>query len=147
MRVGEICKRDIPTLRADDSLIAAIRLFAEEHVTDLLVVDAGGDVAGVLGERDVLAALALRDVHRPFGLTVGDMRVEPARVAKPSDDVGAVVRALLSEGRRVAAVVHDGRLVGALSLGDLMHVIARDPSNAVELAIADADPASSDRAH
>ncbi len=133
MRVGEICRREVATIRREDSLVTGIRRFVSEHTTDLVVVDEHHIPIGVLTERDILAALVLRVPSRASSLTVGDVRFAGVPTVEARDEVADVIRALLHERRRCAAVVRDGRLVGTLDFDDVMRVVARDPSNLSEL--------------
>jgi len=62
--VGEICSRDITTVRPTDSVGSAVRLMRERALRRLPVVDAGGIVVGIVSlgdlavERDPRSALA-----------------------------------------------------------------------------------------
>ncbi|MFO0615401.1 MAG: CBS domain-containing protein [Polyangiaceae bacterium] len=135
MRVGEICRRDVATIRREDPLLTGIRRFVTEHTTDLVVVDEHEVPIGVLTERDILASIVLRTAPRTNGLTVGDIRFSGVRTVETHDDVAETIRALLREQRRCAAVVTDGRLVGTLDFDDVMRVVAADPSNLSELSV------------
>lgn len=133
MRVGEICRRDVATIRREDSLVAGIRRFVAEHTTDLIVVDERAVPLGVLTERDILSALVLRNPSRASTLKVGDVRFAGVHTVEARDEVIDVIRALLLERHRCAAVVSDGRLVGSIDFDDVMRVVAHDPSNLSEL--------------
>jgi len=62
--VGEICSREITTVRPTDSVGSAVRLMRERALRRLPVVDAGGIVVGIVSlgdlavERDPRSALA-----------------------------------------------------------------------------------------
>lgn len=135
MRVGEICRRDVATIRREDPLLTGIRRFVTEHTADLVVVDEHEVPIGVLTERDILASIVLRTAPRTNGLTVGDIRFSGVRTVGTHDDVAETIRELLREQRRCAAVVSDGRLVGTLDFDDVMRVVAADPSNLSELSV------------
>jgi len=69
VRVAEAMTRDVVTASADTELVAAARLMGERKIRHLPVVE-GENLLGMIGIRDVLAALAERlwrsrdeDVH------------------------------------------------------------------------------------
>jgi CBS domain-containing protein len=59
LRVGEVMTRDVVSVSPDDDVLAAARLMGERRIRHLPVVQ-GEHVLGVVGIRDVVAALAER---------------------------------------------------------------------------------------
>jgi CBS domain-containing protein len=112
------------TLAADVSLESAARELHTRKVGALVVLDESGAVAGVLSERDVVREVARR----------GEKALEDRVSAAMSRSViTAHLQETVDEGlarmtdRRVRhlPVIEDGRLVGIVSIGDLVkHRIA-----------------------
>jgi CBS domain-containing protein len=109
---------DTVTVDASDSVGAAVALLAERRIGAVPVMSEGA-VIGVLSERDVLYRLA------QDGAAMLDARVE-AVMTSPAITVTrdlSVLNALaLMTRRRVRhlPVVDDGRMVGFVSIGDLV---------------------------
>lgn len=56
-RIASTARREVPSLREEDSLRAAIARIVELDVPALPVVDAGGKLLGIFGEREFIGAL------------------------------------------------------------------------------------------
>jgi CBS domain-containing protein len=91
----------------------------ELHIGALLVVDADGAIRGIVSERDIVRALGR---HRADLLTmpVTDVLTSQVRTCAPDETV-AVAMARMTAGRfRHLPVLDGGRLVGMVSIGDLV---------------------------
>jgi CBS domain-containing protein len=96
----------------------AARLWAR-RVGSLVVVDEHGDVVGLVSERDVVRVVAEAggdDLNRP----VGDFMNRDVLVATPSDTVEAILERMTDRRIRHLPVCHERRLVGIVSIGDLV---------------------------
>lgn len=106
----------------DDSVFAAVQLMADKGA-GALVVD--GRVAGVISERDcarkvMLEGKAARDTR------VGDIMTTPVVSVAPDHTVDECLRLMTDKRIRHLPVLEGGRLVGVVSIGDLVrHVISR----------------------
>jgi CBS domain-containing protein len=108
----------VETIGAGDCLFDAVRRLGEKRIGALPVIDQDG-IVGIMSERDVI--YCLRD-HGPEVLDWPVSRVmsAPAITAEPSMDVLAAL-ALMTQCRiRHLPVVADGRLLGIVSIGDLV---------------------------
>lgn len=100
------------------SVFDAVRLMAEKNVGALLVLE-GGTVAGMVTERDyarkvVLMARSSKDTP------VRDIMTSPVVCVRP-DQTSEECMALMTEKRlRHLPVMDQGRLVGLISIGDLV---------------------------
>ncbi|MCJ2029695.1 CBS domain-containing protein [Methylobacterium sp. J-043] len=97
----------------------AIHLLAEKQIGALVVGDAEGRVIGILSERDVMRALASEGasaLDRPISHHMTAKVVTCTRRASIED-----VMETMTEGRfRHLPVVEEGRLVGVVSIGDVV---------------------------
>ncbi|MGE5505395.1 MAG: EAL domain-containing protein [Actinomycetota bacterium] len=62
--VGAIASRPLITITHDDSLLAARNLLEEHHIRHIGVIDAEGELIGLLSFSDILATLQYEYVHR-----------------------------------------------------------------------------------
>jgi CBS domain-containing protein len=121
MNIASILARKgsrIVTCRAEQSIRQALTLLAEHNIGALVVVDDAGGAAGMLSERDVVREAA-RD-ERLFGRTVGEIMTRAVIVGVPVDDLRAVRHTMTERRIRHVPVVADGRLVGIVSIGDVV---------------------------
>ncbi len=111
----------VHTVSPDDTVLDALRLMAERDIGAVLVTS-GADLVGILSERDyarkmVLHGKSSRDTAVREVMTSHLVTVAPD---KTCDDC----MALMTDKRiRHLPVVDDGRLVGIISIGDIVRAV------------------------
>lgn len=106
----------IPPRRTVDE---AIHLLAEKRIGALVVGDAEGRVIGILSERDVMRALATAGAAA-LDHPVSDYMTQKVVTCTRRTSVENVMETM-TEGRfRHLPVVEDGRLIGVVSIGDVV---------------------------
>lgn len=106
------------TIGADDSVYEAIRLMAEKGIGALVVTD-GDSIAGIITERDYARKVVLMD-RSSKATPVRDIMSKAVRFVRP-DQTTEDCMALMTERRmRHLPVIDNGRLVGMVSIGDLV---------------------------
>jgi CBS domain-containing protein len=123
---------EVATISAEASVGDAVQLLGERKIGALPVVD-GDQVAGIISERDVI--YCLRDHGSDvLGWPISRVMTAPAITVDPSTPVLSAL-AMISQRRiRHLPVVADGRLVGIVSIGDLVkHRIERIESEAAAM--------------
>ena len=115
---------DVWVVHPDDSVFAAVRLMADKGA-GALVVAIDGRVAGVVSERDCARRVVLEG-KAPLDTRVGDIMTAPAVSVAPDHTVDECLRLMTDKRIRHLPVLEGGRLVGVVSIGDLVrHVISR----------------------
>jgi CBS domain-containing protein len=109
---------DVETVEADTSVRDAVALLAERRIGALPVVR-GGEVAGIMSERDVIYCL------RSDGAAVLDWPVErimtsPAITVERDHQVMGALSLMTRRRIRHLPVVEGGRIIGIVSIGDLV---------------------------
>lgn len=99
-------------------VLEAIKLLAERGIGALLVME-GEQVVGIVTERDYA-----RKVHIKGRLSdntpVSDIMTSPVMYVRP-DQTNEQCMALMTENRlRHLPVMHEGKLIGLISIGDLV---------------------------
>ena len=123
MRISEILRNKgkfVATVRPDATVRALLALLSERNIGAVVVSeDDGATISGIVSERDVVRRLhdrgdpVLDDAVSSI-MTTG---VRTCRLDDTSDDL----RPVMIEYRvRHLPVVHDGRLVGIVSIGDVV---------------------------
>ncbi|OGA67991.1 MAG: hypothetical protein A3G83_06870 [Betaproteobacteria bacterium RIFCSPLOWO2_12_FULL_68_20] len=130
MRIKEICSRAVAVAARSTSLREAAHLMREHHVGALVVIDTKEGVArpvGMLTDRDIVVEVVAATGADPDTLTVGEvMSGEPATVAEDLGVFEAVEVMCDRAVRRLPVVAADGRLVGIITLDDLLRVLSTE---------------------
>ena len=121
MRVRDLirAKADkVITVQAKDDLSTAIGLLMRHNIGGLPVLADDGSVVGILAERDVVRAAH----ETPF--TFGSRRVHdlmrPAPTCEADDAIADAMHRMTAQRQRHFLVLDQGKLVGVLSVGDLL---------------------------
>jgi CBS domain-containing protein len=113
-----------------DSVLRAIEIMATRHVGALLVMSEG-TLLGVISERDYARKVILKN-RSSHDTPVSDIMSSPAVGVTPDDTVHHCMQ-LMTEGRfRHLPVVKSGRVVGMLSIGDLVKAVIQEQSQHIE---------------
>jgi CBS domain-containing protein len=95
-----------------------VDLLVRHNCGSLLVVD-GGQLLGIITERDILRAVA--SVDRPLSqCQVRDRMTVDLVVGGPDDAIGEVMGLMTQHRVRHLPVMEDDRLVGIVSIGDVV---------------------------
>ncbi|WP_066802927.1 CBS domain-containing protein [Sphingomonas asaccharolytica] len=109
---------EVVTLTADHTVADAVKLLAERRIGAVPVMR-GDQVVGIFSERDVIHCVASQGAAGLNG-PVGEAMTAPAiSVARDEAVLGALT--LMTQRRiRHLPVVEEGRLIGFVSIGDLV---------------------------
>jgi len=110
---------DTITIEPTADLAAAAKLLAQHRIGAVVICGAGGRLAGILSERDIVRALA---DHGSDALTlpVGQVMTRNVMICSEEDDVPRLMERMTSGRFRHLPVLDDGRLVGLVSIGDVV---------------------------
>jgi len=131
MNVGDICTREVVTVRESDELTDAAQLMREKHVGLLVVVgpmaaESAFKPIGVLTDRDIVVAVVARETD-PRSLRVGDLMTRQPLVVDETASVGSASGEMRRIGvRRMPVIGRSGELVGILSLDDILGSISQE---------------------
>ena len=121
MLVSDLIKRkgSAVTSAPPETTVATLLDLLAEHRIGAVVVSAGGGVDGIVSERDVVRAL------RTAGAAVLDAPISTVMTADvvvtaPGDTVEDMMRLMTDRRIRHVPVVAGGRLVGIISIGDVV---------------------------
>jgi CBS domain-containing protein len=108
----------VVTIAPDATIREALTLLAGHNIGAVVVVDAAGRPVGILSERDIVRAAA-RD-EQVFGLPVSAIMTRQVVLGSPSDDLSSVGSTMTERRIRHLPIVDAGRLVGIVSIGDVV---------------------------
>lgn len=122
MTIDEILRRkgrDVVTIAPSETVLGAVRRLVEHDIGSLVAVE-DGEPVGIITERDVLR-LAARGPGRLAATRVTDVMTRAMITAEPEDGVKAIMDVMTEERIRHLPVLEVGRLVGIVSIGDLVN--------------------------
>jgi len=111
--------RDVFTTQPHRTLKEVIGLLAEKGVGAVVVSDASQSVLGILSERDVVRVLATQGASA-FDDPVSRYMTPRVITVTRDDTIDHVMQTMTSGRFRHLPVVEDGRLIGIISIGDVV---------------------------
>lgn len=127
MSAGQMCSRVVATATPAEAVRTAARRMAEHDVGTLVVVDGTRGVpVGMLTDRD-LTIRCLAGNLDPDTTRVEDLMSRPVQQIDEHTPVSdAIHRMETAAVRRLVVVGDEGRVVGILSLDDVLHLVSQD---------------------
>ena len=122
MRLNEILKNKggQPVTATETHTVAdAIRIMSERRVGAVIVQAASGEPEGILTERDILW-LCAKGKTQFDTLLVKDCMTTDITIGHRDDLVSEVLAIMTAKRFRHMLVAEDGRLIGVVSIGDLV---------------------------
>jgi CBS domain-containing protein len=101
------------------TLKEAAELLDSRKVGAMVILNEAGGVIGVLSERDIVRNVA-RQGAAALKCTVGEVMTRQVVTAKPSETVEKAMERMTDRRIRHLPVVEGGRLIGVVSIGDLV---------------------------
>jgi CBS domain-containing protein len=120
----------VVSVNASDSVLHAIGVMAQWHVGALLVMQ-GDALLGVLSERDYARKVVLNG-RASSDTTVGEIMSAPVITVSPGDTVHRCMEIMTEKRIRHLPVVASGRVVGVLSIGDLVKAVIDEQREEIE---------------
>jgi CBS domain-containing protein len=105
-------------------IIEALRMMAEKNVGALMVMEEGR-LVGILSERDYARKVALMG-RTSVDTPVADIMVSPVLTVTPQQNREDCMALMTTKRVRHLPVVDNGRVVGILSIGDLVKDALRE---------------------
>ncbi len=131
MRIRDILRqhkgRDVKTIEVDKTVHDAICQLNEHGIGALVVMGEGGELCGIITERDVLRECGGRCIALTEPLEQGcpalvqNVMTSDLIIGVPDDDLGYVMGVMTKNRVRHLPVLDDGDLVGIISIGDVVN--------------------------
>jgi CBS domain-containing protein len=133
VRVKQLLGRkghEVWTVDAEEPVLEAIQLMADRHV-GALPVTRGGELVGVISERDYARKVIL--LGRSSAETpVWQIMSSPVVTVTPDQDVRECMQLMTQQRIRHLPVMQDGRMIGVISIGDLVRVVIEEQDHTIE---------------
>ena len=116
-----------PTTRISDVTVA----LAEHRIGAVLVRDTAGQLLGIVSERDIVRCLA-RGGASCLDMTAAQLMTSQLHTVSPATSTGEVLSLMTTSRIRHLPVVEGGRLVGLISIGDVVKAQLDDQAHEVD---------------
>jgi CBS domain-containing protein len=111
--------RDVVAVSPDTTVLEAAKRMNEARIGAVVVFEAAGGVRGIFTERDILRRV-VAECKSPDTTVIRDVMSSPVTCCKPSTTIKECQGVMTTKRLRHLPVVDRGKLVGMLSIGDLM---------------------------
>ncbi len=103
----------------EESVTALVKVLSDARVGAAIVTDDSGRLVGIASERDVVRMLGKHGLSA-MTMRVSDVMTAKVKTCEPADTIDTLM-ARMTEGRfRHMPVLSDGRVVGVVSIGDVV---------------------------
>lgn len=110
---------DVTTIHPEQSVLEAMQRMAERNVGALPVVDAAGKLVGIVSERDFARKLYAME-RLPREVQVAEVMTRQVAYVRPEQTAQECMALITDKHVRHLPVLDGGRIVGLLSIGDLV---------------------------
>lgn len=132
-RVSEILENKggmVLSVHSNETVMDAISLMAEVNIGAVLVLE-DETIVGIFTERDYLQKIALKS-RSSQDTKLGEVMTSPVISAEPGDSVQQCMETMTTCHCRHLPVVDNGKLLGIVSIGDLVKKMLDEKQNEVE---------------
>jgi len=110
---------DIIGIEPTATLAAAAKLLAARRVGALVIRGAGGRLAGILSERDIVGAFSAHGAGA-LDVPVGQAMTREVETCGEDESCASIMERMTAGRFRHMPVLRNGRLVGLVSIGDVV---------------------------
>jgi CBS domain-containing protein len=121
---------NVVSVSPSTSVLDAIKLMAEKGIGALVVME-GAKLAGIVTERDYARKVILND-RSSHNTPVSEIMSDKVFTASPDDSVDHCMNTMTDRRVRHLPVVSGGKVVGMISIGDLVKAVIADQQEAIE---------------
>jgi CBS domain-containing protein len=122
--------RTLYSVEPEDPVLEAIRLMAEHHVGALLVMR-GTELQGIISERDYARKVILHG-RSSAETPVWQIMSSPVITVTPQQTAQDCMQLMTSRRVRHLPVLEGGRVIGMVSIGDLVKAVIEEQQQTIE---------------
>jgi len=121
---------EVFSIDPDKPVLDAIRTMADKYIGALLVMQ-GMNLLGIVSERDYARKVILKG-RSSADTPVRDIMSSPVLTVAPGDTVNHCMKLVTEKRVRHLPVTEHGKVVGMLSIGDLVKAVIEDQAEELE---------------
>jgi CBS domain-containing protein len=110
---------DIVSIEPTADLAAAARLLGAHRIGAVVILGAGGRLAGILSERDIVRTISEQGAAA-LAQSVGQVMTRNVATCGEDDDIASIMERMTAGKFRHMPVVANGELIGLVSIGDVV---------------------------
>lgn len=122
--------RDLWSIDPDAPVLDAIRLMAERRIGAVPVIR-GAELLGIVSERDYARKVILKG-RSSAATPVRDIMTAPVTTIAPDEAVRNCMEIMTRERIRHLPVMEQGRVIGIISIGDLVKAVIEDQQQTID---------------
>ncbi|WP_206994974.1 CBS domain-containing protein [Trinickia mobilis] len=122
--------QSVVTIGADNSVFDAIKLMSDRQIGALIVTQ-GPDIVGIVTERDYARKVVLMD-RSSKTTPVRDIMTKSVRYVRLNETAQDCMALMTEHRMRHLPVIDEGKLVGMVSIGDLVKNIISEQQFTIE---------------
>jgi signal-transduction protein with cAMP-binding, CBS, and nucleotidyltransferase domain len=109
------------TTKENETVAGVSKLMGKHDIGCVIIVDKSGNPAGIITERDIVQRVAARNVL-PSELNVAQTMSKPVATISPRASVNEAAKIMNHKKIRRLAVMDEGKLVGIVTMKDILQV-------------------------
>lgn len=123
MKVSEIMNRNLITMSPNGTVYEAAKLMKEHNIGSIVVME-GGELKGIVTERDLITRyIAVEDGRKPEEVKIFEIMTKDPVTIRDNADIDEAARIMIERNvRRLIVVNYDGRVVGIISSRDILRI-------------------------
>ncbi len=131
LHAEQIMSSPVATLDSEATVDEALTLFRRRQVRHLPVVSSGGQLVGMVSDRDILRHLAgvtenyRRQLPEDGDAPIATVMKSPVLTASPDTDVRYIARLFVEQRVGALPIVTDGELTGIIARSDVLSAVMR----------------------
>jgi CBS domain-containing protein len=110
---------DIFSIEPAADLAAAAKLLSPHRIGAVIIRGAGGRLAGILSERDIVRAVSEHGIDA-LSVSVSQMMTRNVTTCGENDSIADLMERMTAGKFRHMPVLRDGQLIGVVSIGDVV---------------------------
>lgn len=123
--------RDVVVIAPTDTLSQAVAVLNQHRIGALVVCDDSRRILGILSERDVVGALGMKKAEA-LNLPVSEVMTRKVQVCHERHTINQVMEIMTRNRFRHMPVEENGKLVGIISIGDVVKRRIKDVEREAE---------------
>jgi CBS domain-containing protein len=128
MHAKDVMKTEVVTITPSTPISEAALSMREEDIGALVVVNDRGNPIGILTDRDIVVSV-VADSKNPVESSVEDVMTKQLISVQEDASIFEILKILAKNNIRRVPVMRKGKLVGIVSVDDLIVVITTELSN------------------
>ena len=120
----------VTSVLPDTMVIDALRLMAEKNIGAVLVME-NQKLVGIFSERDYARKVILKD-KASNTTTIGEIMTSQLHTVKSTTSIDECMKLMTAFGFRHLPVMEDDKLIGIISIGDLVKFIIEEQKTTIK---------------